>query len=470
MPKAMAAAAGFWVTFAIAALPVGHAQSADRATAPTFSRDVAPIFYANCTTCHRPGEIAPMSLVTYKDARPWARSIAMQVGQATMPPWHADPAIGRFANERRLSDADKSTILRWVEAGAPEGDPNALPPPPKYADGWNIGEPDVVLSMQEDYPLPASGTIPYLYFEVPANFAEDRWITAWEMRPGNRAAVHHVIVTVKPPPPAPAAGEAPPGQASPGQTRPAGAGPRRDGVFTFAEGMEIPAGQTGGPRAAEDTRAAFPNYRPRPRGISGTIGGYVPGNSTRIYPPGTGIRLPAGSSLVFQMHYTPTGQPTTDRTRIGLVFARERPKTVLQVAALINGSLHVPPGAADHRVDAEMTINRDILLFGMTPHTHVRGKRWRYDVVFPDGRRETILSVPNYDFDWQHEYQFREPLKLPKGTRLQASAWYDNSKANAANPDPTKDVWWGDQTWEEMMFTALTYSAAPAGPQSSAQP
>lgn len=436
-----------------------HAQ-APAATAPTYSKDVAPIFFDNCTTCHRPGEIAPMSLMTYKEARPWARSIASHVKGGTMPPWHADPAVGQFANERRLTEAQKSTILRWVEAGAPEGNPKDLPAPPQYTEGWRIGQPDVVLSMQEDYPIPATGTVPYLYFEVPANFEEDRWIKAWEMRPGNPAVVHHVIVMVKNA--APAGGAAP----TSAQARPANAAPQQQPLFTFAEGMDIPAGQSGGPQLPADKQPApFPNDRPRPRGIGGSIGGYVPGNSTRVFPEGTAMRLPKGASLVFQMHYTTTGAPTTDRTRLGLWFAKEAPKTVLNGAALINGGLHIPAGAADHRIDAEMTINRDILLHSMTPHTHVRGKRWKYDVIYPDGRTETILSVPNYDFEWQHEYVFKQPLMLPKGTKMRSSAWYDNSKNNKSNPDPTKDVWWGDQTWEEMQFTGINFSlvTAPRG-------
>jgi hypothetical protein len=393
-----------------------------------------------------------MSLLTYKDARPWARAIAARVAEGTMPPWHADPAYGQFANERRLGAAQKATIQAWVAAGAPEGQPSDLPPAPSYASGWRIGTPDAVLTMQEDYPIPASGTIPYMYFEVPTNFTEDRWIQSWELRPGNRAVVHHVIVYTRPP------------QAEGAQARPRA--PRPLPIFTFAEGMDIPAGQTGGPPLPEDQRKPLgPNDRPRPRGTGPSIGGYVPGNSTRAFPAGTAMRLPAGSTLVFQMHYTTTGEATTDRTSMGLIFAKEPPKIALNGGALVNGSLHIPAGAANHRVDAEMTINRDVMLYSMVPHTHVRGKKWQYEVIFPDGRRETILSVPNYDFEWQHEYQFREPMRLPKGTRLHAIAWYDNSPSNKSNPDPTKDVWWGDQTWEEMMFTGLTFSVVtPAAP------
>jgi hypothetical protein len=448
------------------AAPAAQAQPSRSAAAPTFNRDVAPIFYASCTTCHRPGEIAPMSLMTFKDARPWARSIAAAVKSGAMPPWHADPAQhGQFANERVLSEAQKSIIARWVEAGAPEGDAKDLPAPPQYTDGWNIGTPDAVLSMQEDYPIPATGTIDYQYLEVPANFAEDRWIKAWELRPGNPAVVHHVIVYVKPPAPTPQQQQ----QLAEAIKKQAAGGQRPQPVFEFADGMDIPAGQTGGPPLPEaERKKPGPNDRPRPRGVAGSIGGYVPGNSMRVFRDGTAIRLPAGASLVFQMHYTTIGKETTDRSRLGLIFAKERPRIPLTGTALINGSLRIPPGAADHRVDAEMTINRDVMLWSMTPHTHVRGKKWFYEAILPDGRKQTLLSVPNYDFEWQHEYQFKEPIALPKGTKIHAVAWYDNSKANPANPDPTKEVWWGDQTWEEMMFTAMTFSIVQP-PQTSGQ-
>ena len=438
--------------------PVVRAQSA-AADAPTYSRDVAPILYKNCTGCHRPGEIGPMTLLSYKDVRPWVRAIATRVGADTMPPWHADPSVGEWSNDRRLDPRDKATLLKWIANGAPEGDPKDLPPAPKYADGWQIGQPDAVVKMGEDYPIPATGVINYQYFEVPTNFTEDRWVTAYEVRPGNRAVVHHVIVYVKTPPPA-----APPQrlEGQPGQP----ARPRPLPVISMPdEQMKIPAGQTGGEPLPEDQRKPLgPNDRPMPRGVGNSIGGYVPGNGARVYRPGMAMRLPAGSSLVFQMHYTTTGKATTDRTSIGFIFSKERPAVPLAGTALINGSLHIPAGASDYKVDAEMTINRDITLYGMVPHTHVRGKRWAYEVIYPDGRTQAILSVPKYNFDWQTEYEFKQPMKLPKGSKLHATAWYDNSAANKSNPDPTKDVWWGDQTFEEMMFTALTFSVDPAPP------
>jgi len=427
-------------------------------SAPTFTKDVAPIFYKSCTSCHRAGEIAPMSLLTYQEARPWAKSIATRVAAGTMPPWHADSSHIAFSNDRHLSDADKATILAWANGGAPEGNPKDLPAAPKYADGWAVGEPSAVLRMQEDYPIPASGTVAYQYFEVPTNFTEDKWIQGFEVRPGNRAVVHHVIVYARPPERKEAAA------ANAGAQPPR---PRPPQLIEFAAGMDIPAGQTGGPELPPDQRKPLgPNDRPAPKTLGPLVGGYVPGNGWRMYEPGTATKLAAGSTLVFQMHYTTTGKATTDRTSIGLIFAKEPPKTQLVNAALINGAFHIPAGAADHRVDAEMTINQDVTLWSMLPHTHVRGKRWEYQAIYPDGRTETILSVPRYDFEWQTDYVYAQPKKLPKGTKIHAVAWYDNSTANKSNPDPTKDVWWGDQTFEEMMFTGFTISvdAKPASP------
>jgi len=231
----------------------------------------------------------------------------------------------------------------------------------------------------------------------------------------------------------------------------------------MAPNMELPAGQTGGPELPEDQRVPpGPNDRPMPKeGLGPLVGGFVPGNATRIYRPGTATRLAAGSTLVFQMHYTTNGKATTDRTKIGLIFSKTPPTTPLVGTVLANGQLHLKAGDANARVDAEMTINRDMRLWSLVPHTHVRGKRWIYEATYPDGRKEVLLSVPNYDFDWQTEYIYKEPIKLPKGTVIHATAWYDNSPANKSNPDPSKDVWWGDQTFEEMMFTGVSVSIDP---------
>jgi hypothetical protein len=242
-------------------------------------------------------------------------------------------------------------------------------------------------------------------------------------------------------------------------------------VFADEAMTRIPAGQTGGPPLPpEQRKAPGPNDRPAPRRMGPAIGGFAPGQFVRVYQEGTAMKLPAGTTLVFQMHYTPAGKDTTDRTRIGVKFAKAKPQTEVRFASLVNGSLHIPPGAADQRVDAEMTVTQDITLWSMIPHTHVRGKKWLYDVIYPDGRKDTILSVPKYDFNWQTDYVFKQPLKLPKGSKLHAVAWYDNSTANRANPDPTKDVWWGDQTWEEMMYTGLTFSIDATQATPTAQP
>jgi hypothetical protein len=354
-----------------------------------------------------------------------------------------------------LSQADKDTIVNWVSAGAPEGSAADLPPQPVYPDGWAIGKPDAIFALAEDYPVPASGTIDYKYFEVPTNFTEDKWIQAFEVKPGEPSVVHHVIVYARPPQrprPAAAANAAPAGA-------PAGGAPqqRRQPPFTFAPNMEEPDDVKAG--AAHE---AVANDRPAPEGGNGMfVGGYTPGQSVRVFQPGSSMRLPAGSTIVFQMHYTANGKPAHDRSRIGFVFAKEPPKQEAIIGALVNQNFTLPAGVASTKVDAEMTINQDMILWSLLPHTHVRGRRWEIEAKYPDGRSEVILSVPNYDFNWQTDYIFKQPLKLPKGTVLHSSAWYDNSAANKSNPNPNADVHWGDQTWEEMQFTAFTFTLQP---------
>ncbi|HWF83881.1 MAG TPA: hypothetical protein VG222_03510, partial [Vicinamibacterales bacterium] len=396
MQKRVIAAGALTVAALVAVQPHAQAPPDASAAAPTFNQDVAPILYKHCTTCHRPGEIAPMSFLTYKDARPWARSIGNQVSRGLMPPWHADPSHGEFLNDRRLSTAEKETIVKWASAGAPEGDPNIALSPPVYESEWNIGRPDAIFTMQEDYPVPADGTVAYKYFEIPTHLTEDKWVQAIEVKPGNPAVVHHVIVYARSPRPA-----APAARPS-AEAR----GPRPLPLFTYPDGTtEVPAGQTGGAALPPDQQIA--NDRPAPRPLGSAIGGFAPGQTMRVYQPGTAMKLPAGSTLVFQMHYTATGATTTDRTRLAVTYATEKPATEVRFTSLINGTLHIPAGAADYKVDQVMTINRDVTVWSMLPHTHVRGKRWEYDATYPDGRTETILAVPKYDFNWQTDYVFR---------------------------------------------------------------
>jgi hypothetical protein len=359
-----------------------------------------------------------------------------------MPPWHADPKHGKFANDRSLSARERETLLRWANNGAPEGDRKDLPPVPKFTEGWVIGEPDLVVTTPE-YKVPADGFVEYEYIEIPTNLTEDRWIRALEVRPGNREVVHHVIVHARPPQPE-----------------------RRPAALQYADGMNVPAGQTGGPPEDDNgpKRKRGQSLYPRPQRSGVAIGGFAPGTSTLTFEPGTAMLLRKGSSMVVQMHYTTNGEATTDRTKVGLFFAKEPPKEELRFANLSNGSFVIPPGASDFVVSAEMTMAADVTLRRMLPHTHLRGKSWEYTAIYPDGRSEILLAVPKYDFNWQTDYVFAEPLKLPKGTKIRAVAHYDNSAANKSNPDPTTEVRWGDQTWEEMMFTAFVYSIDGVAP------
>jgi mono/diheme cytochrome c family protein len=416
------------------------ASSRESAAVPTYSKDVAPILYKNCVGCHRPGEIGPMSLLTYADVRPHAKAIRDEVGDGNMPPWHADPKFGKFANDRSLSDKERETLLRWANNGAPEGNKADLPPAPKFTDGWVVGEPDVVLTLPE-YKVPADGFVEYEYLEVPVNLTEDKWVRGLEVRPGNREVVHHVIVHARPAQPE-----------------------RRPSAVQYADGMNVPPGQTGGPEEDGNKRSRGVSRYPRPQRVGVAIGGFAPGTSTLTFEPGKAMLLRKGSTIVVQMHYTTSGKEAVDRTRIGLFFATEAPKEEMRFASLSNGSFVIPAGAPDHVVNAEMTVTADLTLYRLLPHTHLRGRSWQYTATYPDGRSDVILSVPKYDFNWQTDYVFTQPLKLPKGTKIRAVAHYDNSAANKANPDSKVSVKWGDQTWEEMMFTAFVYSIDGAAP------
>ena len=405
---------------------VSHAQAPAVDAVPTFARDVAPILYANCVGCHRPGEIAPMSLLTYAEARPWAQAIGRRITDGTMPPWHADATPGTFINERRLSAAQKAVITRWVAGGAPQGNPADLPPAPSFTDGWRIGAPDQVFELPEDYEVPAKGTIEYENFYVPTGFTEAKWLQAIEARPGNRALVHHILVYY----------EAPPEQNAPAPI-----------LQLNREHNQLPARQAG--------------LRParRPVGPARLIATYAPGTNPQVLPLGTALRLPPGGVLHFQMHYTAVGKPGTDRSRVGLIFAKQPPTTEMRASAFLNTKLVLPPGSADQSVSTEVAFAQDALVWGLFPHTHVRGTRWNYVLTLPDGTSHAILSVPRYDFNWQTYYMFAKPLQIPKGARIVSTAWYDNSAANRSNPDPSIEVRWGDQTWEEMQYTGILYSS-----------
>jgi len=393
---------------------------------PTFSRDVAPILFNNCVTCHRPGEIAPMSLLTYEDARPWAKAIRDEISEKNMPPWHADAPKGTFHNERLLSDTDRQTLVAWANGGAPRGDPKDLPPTPTFPEGWSTGVPDVVLEMPEAYPLPADGVIEYEYFYIPTNFTGPKWVKSIEVRPGNREVVHHVLVFYR---------------AKPDMTRTPVLRPnQKDSML---------------PQRTQGTHPPRADLRDMPQRLIAT---YAPGTNPQVAPPGTAFRLEPGGIIELQMHYTTTGEATTDRTRVGLVFSKEPSPREVRASHFFNAAFTLPAGASDQAVSTDVEFLQDTTVWGLFPHTHLRGKKWDYKLVLPTGETRPLLSVPRYDFNWQTYYLFREPLQLPKGAKIVSTAWYDNSPANKSNPDPKSDVKWGDQTWEEMQYTGILFS------------
>ena len=424
-----------WLLAGLGALSLGGlvvAAGQDAPSKPTYAKDVAPILFRNCTSCHRPGEIAPMSLLTYNDVRPHAKDIRDEVSEGHMPPWHAAAPKGTFLNERGLTDEEKRVLVAWANTGAQKGDPKDLPPMPVYPDGWAMGKPDVVLEMHETYTVPADGVIEYEYFYIPTNFTEPKWIQAIELRPGNREVVHHALAFYR---------------AKPDLQRAPVLRPNK-------EQMVLPPPPTPGTRPKRDDRTP-----------SRLLATYAPGTNPQVLRPGTAIRLEPGGVIELQMHYTANGKAAKDRTKVGLQFSKDPSPREVRVTHFFNGTLTLPAGSPDTRVDADITFVSDAVVWGIFPHTHVRGKKWEYVLELPDGTKKNILSVPTYDFNWQTYYMFADPLQVPKGSRLVSSAWYDNSAANKSNPDPKIDVKWGDQTWEEMQYTGLLFSpAVPAAP------
>jgi len=398
---------------------------------PTFSKDVAPVIFKNCASCHRPGDIAPMPLLTYEQTRPWAKSIREKVSLGQMPPWHSTNPRGTFSNDRRLTDQEKDILVRWASNGAPQGDPKDMPPAPKFADGWEIGKPDAVISMTKPYDVPATGTVAYQYFTMPTNFTEDKWVQAIEVRPGARRVVHHILVFARDA--APAAGAPRPTPPTP--------------VFTAT----IPKM----PGLGDATLSA---------GRGSLIATTAPGTNAMIFKPGTAMLIKAGSVLSFQVHYTSNGTAASDQSSVGMIFAKQPPETEIRTSAFVNPSLLLPAGEGNKAVDSGIEFQQDAVIHALFPHTHLRGKSWEYRLVHPDGRTEVVLAVPTYDFNWQTYYVFAKPLVVAKGTRLEATAHYDNSTNNKFNPDPTKDVRWGEQTWQEMQYSGITYSLSkPSG-------
>lgn len=386
--------------FAAAAFPYDMSGQ-NPAPAPrevTFAKDVAPILYKQCAYCHRPGEVAPFSLLTYRDARPWARSIRQAVVTRQMPPWNAHPDFGDFRDPRRLTDEEIATLVAWVDGGAKEGNPADAPPLPQFQEGWQIGEPDLVLAMAEPVKIQASGAIPYLTVPTDYVFPEDTWVQAIEVRPGNRRVVHHAVAEAT----------------LPGENGPGG----RQNVHLYSPGLEA-----------------------------------------MVWREGYGKFFPKGTRFSFQMHYNAIGTETTDRSTIGFRFARTPVHTQVNTTIVLNNTLVVPPMVQKHEVIGAFQFPTDARIHGLRPHMHLRAQLGTASLIRPDGNRTVLLHIPKWDDAWQNYYVLSRPERVSKGSVLEYLASYDNSPANPLNPDPTAPVPWGQQVWDEMHSVYMTWTA-----------
>lgn len=405
-------------------------------TQATFYKDVLPVLQRNCQNCHRPGEAGPMSFLTYESTRPWAKAIKAAVATKKMPPWYADPQHGKFSNDRTMSQADVTTLVSWVDGGAKAGNPKEAPAPMNFVEGWAIGKPDVVLEMPNAFNVPASGTIDYQYVLVPTNFTEDRYVQFAEARPGDRERVHHIIAFIV----------------------------EKDNPMLKQMQPGVPfvpaeAQREGAQRArAAAAQGQQPQQRQRRGEGEGMVGigdflvGYAPGAPPQTLKAGQAKVMKAGSAIVLQMHYTANGKSGVDKSRIGLVFSKEPPVQRVLTLASQNNRFEIPPGDPNYRVESTITLQQDTTLTSLLPHMHLRGKDFEMRAVYPTGEKEILLRVPKYDFNWQLWYVLDKPKVLPAGTKIECTAHFDNSPNNPANPDPTKAIRFGEQSWDEMMI------------------
>ena len=401
------------------ALDLSQAKESAPAALATYHNRISRIVQNHCADCHRKGGVAPFALESPEDIAGHAGMIRKQVERGAMPPWFAaPPAAGEhspWANDRSLSAREKRDLLSWLDQGRPIGDPGDAPLPRDYPVEWEIGRPDAIVQIPAPISIKAEGTMPYQNVTMETTFAEDKWVRALEVQPTAREVVHHVLV--------------------------------------FARGPADPEDKSGRRRDGEEERGGF-------------FAVYVPGNNKLIYPDGFAKLLPAGARLKFQIHYTPNGTATQDQVRLGMIFAKEPPTHVVRVIGLVNPLISIPPGADNHEERAGIPILKDAKVLALMPHMHVRGKAFRYEAVFADNTTKTLLDVPHYDFNWQLAYRYAEPFSLPRGARLRATGWYDNSANNPANPDPTKTVRWGPQTADEMMLGYVEYYFPDEKPKS----
>jgi peroxiredoxin len=390
-------------TTPVAGCVIARATKPKADGAVTYTKQVARIMQQRCQECHRPGQVGPMSLRTYDSAVAWSETIREVISDRRMPPWHVDPRYGKFSNDRSLSAQERDTLLAWIDQGCPKGDDKDLPPPREFTADWKIGQPDLILTMQKEFDVPAvmpRGGVPYKYFTVPTNFTEDRWVVRAEAKAGAPGVVHHIVVFM------------------------------------------VPPGQKFNPDDPE----------------SQVLCGTAPGDMPLILPPGMAKKVPAGARLIYQMHYTPNGKPQKDRSSVGLIFAKKPPEGEVHTVPVFNASFLIKPGDSNYLVESEFTFARDAKVVSFMPHMHLRGKDFLIEAIYPDKKKEILLSVPRFDFNWQSAYRFSEPRVMPKGTMIHCVAHFDNSAKNLNNPDPTAVVYWGDQTWEEMMIGWMDFA------------
>lgn len=394
---------------------ITHNPESEDAEEITYAKHISRIVQQRCQNCHRPDAVAPFALMDYDDVRDFSEMIREVVLERRMPPWHADPRYGHFATDRSLSKEQLNTLIAWIDAGAPFGDKQDLPPEKEYYQGWSIGKPDIVFKLPEEQTIPADGVIPYLHFTVPSNFEEDVWFSAAELLPDNAAVVHHIQIY----------------------------------CYVPEEGEEVNLND------ASDNQ----NARAQRRRKSSLVCSFAPGEDPFVFPEGVAGRIPAGAMLRFTMHYTPTGKVEKDRSMFGLKLYKGTPEREAKTAAAFGRNLKIPPYEPNHEMEAEYEFKEDALVLSMHPHMHVRGKDMHYTAYYPDGTSEILLSVPQYDFNWQNTYDYHEPKLMPAGTRLHVVGHYDNSPQNPANPDPSKTIVFGPQTWDEMFIGYFNYTS-----------
>lgn len=377
--------------------PVAKAET----SAPTWHGDISRIAQTRCLACHRDGGVAPFALDSFAEAEGRKGMIRFALDNQIMPPWHAEGG-GPWINDRQLTEDERSDVMAWLDAGCPEGDIDDAPLPRTWPDDWVIGEPDLVVTNPKAFDVPAEGVVQYQYGYAQTQLTEDVWVSAIEVKPGAEQVVHHVLVFIEE------------------------------------------------PQRPDESRRDF-NRRDQ-GGLFGYFAAYVPGQQPVIYPEGHAKKLPAGSWLKFQTHYQTNGEAARDQTSIGLVFADGPPEVEVSTSAVATTKLSIPAGEDNYKIRAGIRFDKPAVLAAFSPHMHFRGKAFRYDLHFPDETRQTVLDVPRYDFNWQTLYQLAEPITVPAGTTLVCTAWFDNSADNPVNPDPEREVYFGEQTWEEMMI------------------